>query len=318
MRNFFLAVAAASIVVVGCGGMSDDDDSANSHVAVTPGEPCEGAGSTAQSTDGCNTCACSSEGTWTCTKKECGGGSACAEGATMDDGCNSCSCHDGQWACTTRYCGDPPDDPPPTGCPAPRDPDPNVSCAEVEVWAKAPDTGLCCLYGTSCVSPKNWAVFTNQMECEVGGSGICTPGQTSDDGCNSCTCTEDGWVCTDVACPVTCEPGETRRAEDGCNVCSCGDDGQWGGCTEIACDPAQSNTCGGFAGQTCTDDEYCAYEEGQLCGAADASATCEQRPQACDLVLDPVCGCDGLDYSNGCAANAAGVGILHSGECDAP
>jgi hypothetical protein len=285
-------------------------------VAVTPGAPCEGAGTTAPSTDGCNTCACSSEGAWTCTKKECGGGTTCIEGSTLDDGCNTCSCQSGAWLCTQRAC--PPDDPPPVGCPEPREQDPTVICEEVEVWAQAPDTGLCCLYGTGCVAPDGWTLFPSQKECQGGGTQICTPGQVTDDGCNSCTCTVDGWVCTTRACVEECKPGQTRRAEDGCNVCTCGDDGLWGGCTEKACEPDQPNVCGGFVGETCTDDEYCAYVDGQLCGAADASSTCEKRPEACDLVFAPVCGCDGNDYSNACAANAAGTGVQHDGECNQP
>jgi hypothetical protein len=73
--------------------------------------------------------------------------------------------------------------------------------------------------------------------------------------------------------------------------------------------------CGGFAGFTCTDAEYCAYEPGEYCGAADASSTCKPRPTACTKELNPVCGCDGMSYGNACEANAAGTGIYTLGEC---
>jgi Kazal-type serine protease inhibitor domain len=73
--------------------------------------------------------------------------------------------------------------------------------------------------------------------------------------------------------------------------------------------------CGARAGATCIAQQYCAYEEGGLCGAADAEANCRARPSACDADLKPVCGCDGKTYSNKCEANAAGTGILSSGEC---
>jgi len=288
---------------------------------VDPGDPCEAQGTTAPATDGCNTCQCN-DGAWACTERTCP--SRCEDGATRDagDGCNTCSCSGGAWLCTQRACpSDPPpdpiDDPPPTGCPEPREPDPNVSCTQVEVWARSPETGLCCAYGNGCISPEGWSTFTSQKECR-GEITICTPGETMNDGCNNCSCTEDGWVCTNVACPEECVPGQTRRAEDGCNVCTCAEDGTWGGCTKKACAPNESIACGGFAGDTCTDDEYCAYVEGQYCGQADASATCQKRPEACDLLLAPVCGCDGKDYSNACVANAAGTGVMSNGECSQP
>lgn len=81
------------------------------------------------------------------------------------------------------------------------------------------------------------------------------------------------------------------------------------GCPEVV-------ACGGFAGDTCQDDEYCAYIPAQdNCGALDGMATCRPRPDACEDVYEPVCGCDNETYGNACEAASAGMGLTAFGEC---
>lgn len=87
-------------------------------------------------------------------------------------------------------------------------------------------------------------------------------------------------------------------------------------CCAVATDPnPTTKACGARAGATCSNTEYCAYEEGQYCGGADAEAVCKPRPDGCIDLYAPVCGCDGVTYANSCVANAAGTGIMSAGKC---
>ncbi len=67
----------------------------------------------------------------------------------------------------------------------------------------------------------------------------------------------------------------------------------------------------------CWDNTMCG--EGEYCYFADCAletGVCEERPQACDDLWDPVCGCDGHTYSNACQAAAAGMSVDYRGECE--
>jgi Pacifastin inhibitor (LCMII) len=82
--------------------------------------------------------------------------------------------------------------------------------------------------------------------------GMCEPGDTMMQDCNTCSCTEDGqWACTEIGCDPTsssgadsggaCDP--TTKPEDDCNSCSC-IDGEWA-CTAIGCDPTTGGSDSG-------------------------------------------------------------------------
>lgn len=77
----------------------------------------------------------------------------------------------------------------------------------------------------------------------------------------------------------------------------------------------QSGACGGIAGQTCSDSQYCDYANTGTCGEADQQGVCLPIPAFCTKQYMPVCGCDGVVYSNACMANAAGVSVAPDEVC---
>lgn len=81
-------------------------------------------------------------------------------------------------------------------------------------------------------------------------------------------------------------------------------------------DVAQPVYCGGDLPTGCPVGAYCHYEIVDGCGYADQAGLCKPKPEACDTLYAPVCGCDQVTYPNGCGANAAGWSVLHDGACE--
>lgn len=105
------------------------------------------------------------------------------------------------------------------------------------------------------------------------------------------------------------ELGESFPSSDGCNTCSCSEGGQVA-CTLRACLPIDS--CGG--GEACGEGEYCKPAENIACN--DLSGSCVPKPEACDAIYAPICGCDGKTYGSDCDAAMQGVAVASQGECD--
>lgn len=66
------------------------------------------------------------------------------------------------------------------------------------------------------------------------------------------------------------------------------------------------------AGKECSDAQYCFFVEGD-CGAS--KGVCLPKPEVCNMMFAPVCGCDSNTYSNDCVAARSGVSISTFGEC---
>ena len=90
-----------------------------------------------------------------------------------------------------------------------------------------------------------------------------------------------------------------------------------------SCDPdsgqgCDEEPCGGLTGAECKAGAFCNFPKEAQCGAADETGVCEPVPEACDTLLDPVCGCDDKTYDSACEAHRAHVSVLHAGSCAEP
>lgn len=167
-----------------------------------------------------------------------------------------------------------------------------------------------------CVDPNTCAPAEGRMCGGIAGL-QCPDGQVCQMDAGMCnvsdaagTCVFGGDVCPAVYDPVCGCDGNTYS--NSCVATSVGvsidHDGE-------CLPPDTGGDCGGIAGLTCDRGEYCAYEADAMCGAADQLGTCTPRPEACITLYDPVCGCDGNTYSNGCFAASAGVSVAADGAC---
>lgn len=151
---------------------------------------------------------------------------------------------------------------------------------------------------------------------------------------DAASCNDDQFCnyAPEAACGAADQTGTCQDIPEGCTddwtpVCGCDGKTHSNACeahaarTSVASEgecESDLRTCGGIAGLACEEGEFCDYASPDMnCTiVADAAGVCRVRPEACDAVFDPVCGCDGDTYSNACVANSAGVSVASEGECE--
>lgn len=175
---------------------------------------------------------------------------------------------------------------------------------------ECPDPGECCSYDSpTCESCGEAICFT--VDCAAPPPGCHYQGGS----CRSCgelVCEGDAGMGGEPCGPVTCRDGLVC-CNASCGICT----PPGGSCIEIACEDAGmgERRCGARLGDTCGREGWCDFDDGGLCGAADATGVCRPRPDVCPTVFMPVCGCDHVTYGNACEAHASGIDDATTGAC---
>jgi hypothetical protein len=171
-------------------------------------------------------------------------------------------------------------------------------------------------YDNACIANAAGVNVASEGACQGGACGgeagdTCENDQFCKTALGVCDENAEG-VCTDIpaACPTNVDPVCGCDGETYSNACVA--DGAGVNIASVGACPA-GVACGGAAGDTCADDEFCKLEVGAC--SEEAEGVCTVIPGVCPATFLPVCGCDGVTYSNECFAASAGVSVAAAGAC---